>query len=83
MRNGIDQSLRQGLEHSLRALGEERELIRRQLQAQVAPPPQWAELELQARIAELVGRKVTPASHRTVAGALVAVRAFREALVLH
>lgn len=83
MSNAIDQSLKQALEHGLRALGEERELIRRRLEQESTPPARWAELELRAGIAELVGRRPSPASRRTVEGTLAAVRAFREALVLH
>ena len=78
-------TLRQQLEQSLRELGAERERIRLQLHLQqsVVRADQWAELERRALIAELVGRKATPAARRTVDGALAAVRAFREGLVLH
>ncbi len=83
MRNGADPSMREALERGLRALGEERELIRHQLQQQGAPDARWAELELRAAIAVLVARKASPASQRTVDGALAAMRAFRQTLVLH
>lgn len=82
MRNAAPgaETLRQNLEQSLRELEREREDIRRRLQDAGGPPQQWAELERQVCIAELVGRKPTPSARRTVDGTLAAVRAFRAAL---
>ena len=74
--------LKEHVERSLRALGQEREQVRLELQTRGSKPSQWAELEHRACIAELVARKVTPSSARTVDGALAAVRAFREAHAL-
>lgn len=68
------------IEQGLRELSHERELIRLHLQSSGARPQQWAELEHRACIAELVGRKATPAARKTVAGALAAIRAFRAGL---
>lgn len=78
-----EETLRQQLEQSLKELGDERERIRLQLPLSGAQSHQWAELERRALIAELVGRKVTPAARKTVDGTLAAVRAFREALFVH
>lgn len=75
--------LKQQLEHSLRELGHERDRVRDQLAVSAVNPSEWAELEHRACIAELVGRKATPASRRTVDQALAAVRSFREGLMLH
>ncbi len=85
MRNAVDdgQTLAKHVEESLKALGQERELIRLHLEAAGARPQQWAELEHRACIAELVGRKATPAARKTVDGALAAMRAFRAGLLLH
>jgi hypothetical protein len=85
MRNAVDgaDQLREQLARSLKELGHEREQVRAQLHASGSAPRSWAELEQRACIAELVGRKATPAARRTVEGTLAAVRAFREALVLH
>ncbi len=73
--------LEQQLEHSLRELGHERDRVRTALAISPVNPVEWAELETRASIAELVGRKATPAAMRTVDGALAAVRAFREGLM--
>ena len=88
MRNAVDgaDQLREQLAHSLRELGHERAEVRARLQSSASAAPsssRWAELEYRACIAELVGRKATPAARKTVEGALAAVRAFREALVVH
>lgn len=74
------ETLRQNLEQSLRELDRERADIRRQLEGAGGAPHQWAELERQVCIAELVGRKPTPSARRTVDGTLAAVRAFRAGL---
>jgi hypothetical protein len=85
MRNAVAgaHTLREQLEQSLKELGAERERIRIQLGDSTEQIPLWAELERRACIAELVGRKATPAARRTVDGTLAAVRAFREGLMLH
>lgn len=77
------ENLRQQIEQSLKELGQELERIKLQLGESSAHFPLWAELERRTLIAELVGRKPTPAARRTVEGTLSAVRAFREQLVLH
>lgn len=79
--DGLD--LNEHVKKSLRELGEEREQIRAHLQTSGATPSQWAELEHRALIAELVGRKATPSSLRTVDGTVAAMRAFRMRLAVH
>jgi hypothetical protein len=86
MKNAVTgaEALKQQLEQSLKALLQERERIRVRLQEHSgAQFNQWAELERRACIAELVGRKATPAARRTVDGTLAAVRSFAEGLSLH
>jgi hypothetical protein len=78
---GLD--LNEHVKKSLRELGEERAQIRLHLQSSGTTPSQWAELEHRACIAELVGRKATPNSLRTVDGAVAAMRAFRMRLAVH
>lgn len=75
-----EQMLERILEQDVRELTREREQVRLQLDGVSPKPPQWAELEIRARIAELAARKATPSARRTIESALAAVRAFRDAL---
>lgn len=74
-------TLKQQLDRSLAELCSERELIRRRVEELGLSSHRWAELEREALIAELVGRKATPAARRTVDRTLAAVRAFGRTLL--